>query len=91
MCIKEIITNNLAILLLHFAIVKKPCFLAKCNIDMVLKVRVGIRRILFGSDIQALEFSEQGAGIYSQLFGGGCPITFVTTKCSFYHECFHLP
>lgn len=52
MDINEIITNNLAILLLHFAIDMEPYFLAKCNI--VLKLRVEIRRILFGSDIQAL-------------------------------------
>jgi hypothetical protein len=58
MYIKEIITNNLVILLLHFAIAKKPCFVAKCNIDMILKVRVGIRRILLGYDIQTLEFSK---------------------------------
>jgi hypothetical protein len=85
MCMKEIITNNPAILLLHFAIDIKSYCLAKCNICMVFKVRVEIRRILFGSDIQALEFSEQCAGIYSQFSGGGCPVTFVTTKCSFYH------
>ena len=50
---KEIITNNLAILSLHFAIDMQLYFLAKCNIDMVLMVRVEIRMILLGSDIQA--------------------------------------
>jgi hypothetical protein len=55
---KELKTNNLALLLLHFAIDKDPCFLAKCNMVIVLKVRLENKRSLFGSDIQALEFSE---------------------------------
>ena len=54
MYIKEINTNNLAIILLHFAMAKRPYILAKCNTGMMLKVRVEIRRILFCSDIQAL-------------------------------------
>jgi hypothetical protein len=37
------IVNNPATLLLHFAIDMKHCCLAKCNIGMVLKVRVEIR------------------------------------------------
>jgi len=45
-------------LLLHFAIGENPCGLAKCNTGIVQKVMAGIKRGLFDSDIQTLEFSE---------------------------------
>lgn len=51
MYIKEMITNNPELLLLHFAIGGNPYFLAECNTGMVLKVIVEIKRSLFGSDI----------------------------------------
>ena len=84
-------TKNLMRLLIAFCNREDPYGLAKCNMGIVSKVKIEIKRGLFGSDIQTLEFSEQGAGVYSQLFGRSRPIAIITAKRSFYHECFHLP
>ena len=51
-------TKNLRRDYIAFCNREEPCCLAKCNIGIVLKVRVEIKRSLFGSDIQTLELSE---------------------------------